>query len=180
MDNQIVESVNVIYRLIAKLTSGSQEILEQFDFYMKHPMEYVQSIYRDYLSYDEDEVEELLEDIEFKATFPGDVMIGLLSVERFMWKVDHRESLSEIEYVVNSLLVRKGFPELSLNIEKKGLTSYAYLNAISEALEDLGLKLAFLDDGSDGFPLIITNKKDFDEINVLASQLGMPIKTYFA
>lgn len=170
---------DVLFRLISKLTLNSEEVLKKFRFYLDHPMKYLESRYRDYCSFDEDELEEMVADTDLKTRFAADAMEGILRVEKFMWKVDHRESLDGMEYAINSLLARKGYPGIDWQFERKGMTSYDFLNTAGGILDGRGLKLVFIDDGSDSFPLIIVDKKDFEEIDDLAGQWGITIKKHF-
>lgn len=183
MEFKIPVEFDNLFQLINKLT-GSKDILDKLRLYLNDPQRYIESDYRDYCSFDEDELEELVDDEDFrKRTFPSDVVTGLLTVERFMWRVDWRESLQGIEYAIDSLLERKGLSGLNRRWgenRKMGIKSYEYLNAIGCQLDDEGLKLAFIDDGSDSFPLIIVHKNEFEEISDLAESLGVDIKTKFA
>lgn len=170
------------FRLIDLLVSGSTEIIEKIKYYSHNPGEYLASEYGEYCSYEEEDLDDLPGHPNYLInTYLWDILFGILSVENYIYKIDLRTSHENIKYAVNSLLSRKGLPDIKIEWSQidSHLPSWDVLNFISAKLDPEELKLACIDDGSDSFILILVNKDDFKKLVDTTGILGLKIKTHF-
>jgi len=66
-------------RLLHILTTGSPDIVEKAEYYLDRPLEYLQSEYGEYCTYEEEDVEVLQEEAAFMdKTYLSDLLTGLL------------------------------------------------------------------------------------------------------
>ncbi len=173
-----------LLQFVRVMTGGSDAVVAKVRLYLDQPMEYVSSPYAELSSFEQEDIEESLEDPDFrKRTFPGDVLACVLMGERYIIRVDHRSSLDNIQWVVDSQLAQKSLAPMQWVLSKeqrRGVTSYDFLNLTARDLEVRGVQLAWIDDGWDSFLVFLVTKEDFKEIMRFADELGITIKTKFA
>jgi hypothetical protein len=114
-------------------------------------------------------------------TYLWDILYGILTVEKYLIRLDWRASRESIGWAVNNLLGKRGIPQMYVSDFQAETCIHGgeTLNRIAEMLKKQDLILAFIDDGSDSFPLILADKNDFNEISDIAAELELEIKTYF-
>lgn len=171
------------YRLAELLTSGSEEVVDKVKYYSDKPAEYLNSEYGEYCCYEEDDLDDLPHNpSDLINSYLWDVLYGILNTEHFIFRLDCRAFHKDIEFAVNSLLSRRGLPmeaALLSKIESK-MPTWDVLNIIASKLECGGLALAFADDGSDSFPVVIVQNDDLQELKSISDEIGLSIKTHFA
>ncbi|MFX4260796.1 DUF6630 family protein [Pelotomaculum propionicicum] len=171
------------YRLAELLTSGAEEVVNKVKYFSDKPAEYLDSEYGEYCCYEEDDLDDLAADPgNLLGSYLWDILYGILNREHFIFRLDWRAFHKDIEFAVNSLLARRGLPaEDALLSEIDGkMPTWDALNIIASKLEPGGLTLAFADDGSDSFPVVIVQNYDLDELKRVSDEIGLSIKTHFA
>lgn len=156
-------------RLLHILTTGSPDIVEKAEYYLDRPLEYLQSEYGEYCTYEEEDVEVLQEEAAFMdKTYLSDLLTGLLQKEKLLMRLDRRASVYDIRLAVDSLLARKHIAPVSRmweNIARSGAKTADMLSAVSAKLNAAGpegTRLIWLYDGSDSFLVGIVRESDFE------------------
>jgi hypothetical protein len=169
-------------QLAKLLTSNSNEIVEKIKFFVANPAEYLTSVYGEYSSFEEDDLDNLVGYPKMLIdNYLWDILYGILSSEKYLIRLDLRTSQENIVWAINSLLIKLGLLKMEISKFKleSSLPSWEVLNRIKVILQNEDLSLAFINDGTDSFPLILINKTDFPELVDTAAEIGLEIKTHF-
>jgi hypothetical protein len=171
-----------LIQLIGFIASDARPAAEARS-YFENPEEFVESEYGEFCSYGEDETEDLLEDGEYlNGAYLWDVFEGILRTGKYMFRLDWRASFEDIKHAVASLLSSRGLAgyDPPWNQIEKGRPSYDILNFAAEYLYKKGLTLAYLNDGSDSFPVVLIKNDDFRNFMNLAEEIGAKAETHFS
>ena len=170
----------------AQLISGNPDgLADEIRFYAAKPVAFLGSPYHDYATFDYGEPDRIAalpgypEDL--MNTYLGDIVSGILSFRQHLLRVDWRASPENVRWAVETLLERRELPGIDLDfISSAGrLPAGQILDLGADRLEQAGLILAQIADGSDAWQLLVVPAEDLLELLALGSELGMEICTWF-